>query len=64
MKLFVLSDLHLEYGRLELQDDAVDAADVIVLAGDIHLHEKTMESTQQIKYFNVGWDVSHGLLCL
>jgi len=29
-----------------------------------HLHEKTMDSTEQIKYFNVGWDVSHGLLCL
>jgi len=29
-----------------------------------HLHEKTMESNDQIKYFNVGWDVSHGLLCL
>jgi calcineurin-like phosphoesterase family protein len=29
-----------------------------------HLHEKSMESNDQIKYFNVGWDVSHGLLCL
>lgn len=29
-----------------------------------HLHEKTMESTDRIKFFNVGWDVSHGLLCL
>ena len=29
-----------------------------------HLHEKTMESTDRIKYFNVGWDVSHGLVCL
>lgn len=28
-----------------------------------HLHEKTMESTDQIKYVNVGWDMSHGLLC-
>ena len=29
-----------------------------------HLHEKNMESNDQIKYFNAGWDVSHGLLCL
>lgn len=29
-----------------------------------HLHEKSMQSSDQIKYFNVGWDVSHGLLCL
>jgi hypothetical protein len=29
-----------------------------------HLHEKNIVSNDQIKYFNVGWDVSHGLLCL
>lgn len=29
-----------------------------------HLHEKNMTSNEQIKYVNVGWDVSHGLLCL
>jgi calcineurin-like phosphoesterase family protein len=29
-----------------------------------HLHQQNMESTDAIKYFNVGWDVSHGLLCL
>ena len=37
MKLLVLSDLHLENNTsLEIQKDAVRAADVIVLAGDIH----------------------------
>ena len=37
MKLLVLSDLHLEDNlSLEIQRDAVQAADVIVLAGDIH----------------------------
>lgn len=37
MKLLVLSDLHLENNTsLEIQRDAVRAADVIVLAGDIH----------------------------
>ncbi len=29
-----------------------------------HLHENTLQSNEQIKYCNVGWDVSHGLLCL
>jgi predicted phosphodiesterase len=36
MKLLVLSDLHLENGHFEPQDDAIHVADVIVLAGDIH----------------------------
>ena len=36
MKLLVLSDLHLEYGYFEPHEDAAAAADVIVLAGDIH----------------------------
>jgi predicted phosphodiesterase len=37
MKLLVLSDLHLENApSLEIQRDAAQSADVIVLAGDIH----------------------------
>ncbi len=36
MKLLVLSDLHLENGHFEPQEEAVDAAEVIILAGDIH----------------------------
>ena len=34
MKLLVLSDLHLEFGPLELDAERCGAADVIVLAGD------------------------------
>ena len=37
MKLYVLSDLHLEFAGFTADHEAVDAADVIVLAGDIHL---------------------------
>ncbi len=37
MKIHILSDLHLEFGPFELPDVG---ADVIVLAGDIHLGDK------------------------
>lgn len=37
MKLYILSDLHLEFAGFTPDHDAADAADVIVLAGDIHL---------------------------
>lgn len=36
MKLHILSDLHLELFKYEPDPSAVAAADVIVLAGDIH----------------------------
>src|SRR2546422_9130382 len=36
MKLHVLSDLHVEFTDYKPDVEAVDAADVIVLAGDIH----------------------------
>ena len=36
MKLYILSDLHLEFASFTPDHDAADAADVIVLAGDIH----------------------------
>jgi Icc-related predicted phosphoesterase len=36
MKLHVLSDLHLEFGNFKPDIETVNAADVIVLAGDIH----------------------------
>ena len=36
MKLHILSDLHLELFKFEPDPAAVAAADVIVLAGDIH----------------------------
>lgn len=29
-----------------------------------HLHDVTMESTEQVKYVNVCWDVNHGMHCL
>jgi calcineurin-like phosphoesterase family protein len=29
-----------------------------------HLHLKTVESTDWVKYINVGWDQTHGLVCL
>lgn len=29
-----------------------------------HLHEKTVASTDQVKYMNVGWDVDYSLKCL
>ena len=37
MKLYILSDLHLEFAPFVPDHHAADAADVIVLAGDIHL---------------------------
>jgi len=37
MKLYVVSDLHLEFAGFTPDHDAADAADVIVLAGDIYL---------------------------
>lgn len=36
MKLHILSDLHLEFAEFEPDFETADAADVIVLAGDIH----------------------------
>jgi Icc-related predicted phosphoesterase len=36
MKILALSDLHLETAAFEPEPDAVGAADVVVLAGDIH----------------------------
>ena len=36
MKLLIYSDLHLENSAFEPDPDAVRAADVVVLAGDIH----------------------------
>lgn len=36
MKLLVLSDLHLEFGAFRVDSHAADAADAVVLAGDIH----------------------------
>lgn len=36
MKLLVLSDLHVEFAPFEPDTEATEAADVIVLAGDIH----------------------------
>ena len=36
MKLLVLSDLHVEFAPFEPDAEATEAADVIVLAGDIH----------------------------
>ena len=36
MKLLVLSDLHVEYASFEPDTNATKAADVVVLAGDIH----------------------------
>jgi len=29
-----------------------------------HLHEKTVPSTEMVKYMNVGWDINHALNCL
>ena len=37
MKIQVLSDLHIEFENLALEDND---ADVVVLAGDIHLKDK------------------------
>ena len=47
MKLLILSDLHLEYGHFEPQQDAIAAADVIVLAGDIHPAPNGIEWARQ-----------------
>ena len=40
MKLYVVSDLHLEFAGFTPDHEAAEAADVIVLAGDIHLGVK------------------------
>jgi len=48
MTLLVLSDLHLENGHFEPQEDAVTAADVIVLAGDIHPAPNGIEWARQM----------------
>ena len=29
-----------------------------------HLHQKTLEPTELVKFLNVGWDVHYALLCL
>jgi Icc-related predicted phosphoesterase len=43
MKLLVLSDLHVEFAPFEPDIEATEAADVIVLAGDIHKGIQGME---------------------
>lgn len=40
MKILVLSDLHLEFGPLTIGDHS---ADVLVLAGDIHLKARGVQ---------------------
>lgn len=47
MKLLVFSDLHLEGGHFEPQDDAIHVANVIVLAGDIHPAPNGIEWARQ-----------------
>lgn len=42
MKLYVLSDLHLEFADFEPDYVALGAADVVVLAGDIHVGTKAL----------------------
>lgn len=42
MKLYVLSDLHLEFADFEPDYAALGAADVVVLAGDIHIGTKAL----------------------
>lgn len=43
MKLYVLSDRHVEFSPFTPDPDAVTAADVIVLAGNIYLGSKVCE---------------------
>ncbi len=43
MKIRILSDLHLEFGKLELSDIDYDIA---ILAGDIHIKDKAIEWIQ------------------
>ncbi|MFM0091990.1 metallophosphoesterase [Paraburkholderia sediminicola] len=43
MKLLVLSDLHNEFESLTANPAAVSRADVVVLAGDIHTKDRTIE---------------------
>ena len=43
MKLLVLSDLHVEFAPFEPDLEAIQAADVVVLAGDIHKGVQGME---------------------
>lgn len=75
MKLLVLSDLHLENGYFEPQEDAVEKADVIVLAGDIHPAPNGIEWARQTfgdkpivyvagnhEYFECEWDAGLRLM--
>jgi len=48
MKLHILSDLHLEFG--DFTPPATDA-DVVILAGDIHMHQQGLAWAQ--RHFNV-----------
>ena len=51
MKLHVLSDLHIEFGNFEIP---VTNADVVILAGDIHVGTKGIEwATEAIKGIDV-----------
>jgi len=47
MKLYVLSDLHLEFASFTPDPEAADAADVIVLAGDIQVGVEGIVWAQQ-----------------
>ena len=48
MKLYVLSDLHVEFGPFAPDPDTVKAADVIILAGDIYLGVKGIAWARKI----------------
>lgn len=43
MRLLVLSDLHLEHSQWAPDPDVAAAADVVILAGDIHAHTHGLE---------------------
>jgi calcineurin-like phosphoesterase family protein len=43
MKLLVLSDLHIEFEAVVADEEAVARADVIVLAGDVHTKNRSVE---------------------
>jgi predicted phosphodiesterase len=46
MKIAVCSDLHLEFGDLDLQND--EAADVLILSGDIFI-------ASELLYLSIRW---------
>ena len=49
MKLAVCSDLHLEFGDLDLTND--EAADVLVLSGDIFIASELTDHDSNIENF-------------